>query len=184
MENLLIITEFLEETGVSIQDMEASYDEKTQQLILKKKEHEGDEYTFWTVTAKMNVENNSVMVKSVIRREYDFESIGDDPMTSYQTYNVDSHQILTKFKASNGVLNSYSVDIFQTVREDTMGGGNWIIVDVDTFSDVIDQEKRDLMIEGIVAPIEKNSYTIPLDYKITDGMSKAQLQSFQKESAK
>lgn len=173
--NMLVILEFLEKAGISVENMTINYDEKNSKMVFYKAEYGTDENNIQTITVKLDESKNSVLIKNDVRREYDIENHGNDPMTSYQTYRVDNTQTLTKFKATNGLLNSYTVSIFQQVKEDTMGGGDWIIVDINTLSEFLDEENiRYLPYKHNFSQVEQTIYSIPSDYKITEGFARVE----------
>lgn len=167
---ILLATQFLEKMGISIENMKINYDENSKMVTFTSQNHDQQEKIYKTIQAKLDEKNNSITIKNDVRREYGFKTIGDDPMTNYETYNVDCNQTITKFKAKDKVLNKYTVEISQTIREDTMGGGNWITVDIDSISDFLDKEKRDFLPVGSkLLPVQKDSYLVPEHYNITDG---------------
>ena len=52
-----------------------------------------------------------------------------------------------------------------------MGGGDWIIVNFNSFSDLLDESKIKWASSQKTIPIEKTSYTVPQGYRVTDGVS-------------
>lgn len=172
LDDALVMMEFIEKVGISIEGMKSFYDEENSILSLEKQRYSLDERVMQNVTVKLEKEKNSLLIRNSICREYDIETIGDNPMTNYDIYRVHSVQELTKFKVDTDKLNIYTTTISQDIKEDTMGGGSWIIVDINTFSEFIDKDLRIFLPSySIDVPIEKESYSVPSGYKITDGLS-------------
>lgn len=170
--NLLVIMEFLEATGISLEDLKLSYNKEKRQLYFCKEEYAQDEEIRYQGTVELNTENSSIVIHDDICHKYDFRVIDDDPMMDWKTYTLDSHQTITKYKVIGGKLNKYTATISQTVREDTFGGGKGIIVDFYSISDCLDKSRKDcLSFYNQMIPITKESYDISEDYKITDGLS-------------
>lgn len=173
IDNLLVMMEFLEEEGISIQKMKGSYDEKSKVLTLKKHEDLRDSNIYEYVIVRLDEENNSILIKKDASVEYDFDTISISEYETFETYMVNSVQNLVKYKVNEGKLDVYRATISQTVKKDTMGGGDWIIVNMNSFSEFLDKDKRDWIPEYDInnVPVEKKSYEIPTGYKITDGLS-------------
>lgn len=93
-----------------------------------------------TVVITFNEEENSITVKQEDRRSFDYETIGDDIMTDYARYIVESDQNISEYKIVDKTLEVNKGSIHQSVREDSMGGGDWIIVDFNKFSDFTDPD--------------------------------------------
>lgn len=160
IDNLLVMMEFLKEEEISTKKMKGSYDEENNTLSLNSYEKSTTANISQNITVQLDEENNSILIKKHNRVEYDFHTIGNDFMTNYETYKVNSVQTLTKFIVEDNQLNVYRASFSQTIKEDTMGGGT-IELYMDDFSDF---SRNNI-------PIEKESYMIFDGYKITDGLS-------------
>lgn len=172
MQHILIMTEFIEKSGVSIDNMEASYDETTGQLFFYGKEMEENENFERLVSVRLDEKRNSAIVKETIRHEYNFRPFWDQEYGKQTSYNVEVTINMTKFKAREQKLHVYTTTVFQTMKEDTLGRKNQSIIDFNSMADFLDEEHISKATSGgTYIPIEKTSYQIPEDYKITEGLS-------------
>lgn len=171
--NIMVMLEFLEKAGISTKEkgMNATFDEQENKLILKKEEWKGGkDNTKQTIIVKLDEQKNSVVIKNEVKEEYNFQ---ESHISEFDyTYCVRDEQQFIKFKSDGENLNVYTATVTQNIREDTMGGGNWIVVDLNNFSDLLDEGRRDWLAFGASKfPIEKTSYKVPQGYKVTDGVS-------------
>lgn len=170
-ENLSVMMKLLEAEGISVEKMQGVYDEKNQTLSLNCSSEPGasdieeEEY----VTVELDKNGNKASIKHETKTLYDFVTIGDDPCTDYQTYTVKSVQNLVEYRVLDGKLNVYRASVTQKVKEDTMGGGSWVIVPINSILDILDESQRKWVPDLKNIQIKKESYDIPEGYKITDG---------------
>ena len=122
------------------------------------------------ITVKLNERKNNIVVKQKTRIEYDFVSVPsiDD---YYETYRVKSIQKLTKYKVHDNSLDVYCVSFSQKTKEDILGGGAWVIVDIDNFAQFLDNDYMDWVPNIGNFELKKDSYAVPEGYKITDGLN-------------
>ena len=97
IDNLLVMMEFLKEEEISTKKMKGSYDEENNILSLNSYEESNTANISQNITVQLDEENNSIFIKEHNRVECDFHTIGNDPMTNYEAYKVNSVQTLTKF---------------------------------------------------------------------------------------
>lgn len=171
MDHMLVITEFIEKIGISIENLDVSYDEETGQFLFFGKEVQQNENFERLVCAKLEEEKECVTIKETLRHEYNFKPFWKNGKRE-ESYNVEVTTNLAKWKVYNNYLNLYRAEVFQTTKEDTLGGKIQPLVDFNSMADFLDQEKISIATSGgNYIPIEKESFLIPDDYKITEGLS-------------
>ncbi len=170
MNHILEIMEFIEKLGISVENLEISYDEMGQFFFYGKEKKE-DEFFERLVSAKLEEEKESITIKETIRHEYNFKPFWRDGKKE-QSYNVEITTDFAKWKVKKPYLNLYTTTVFQTTKEDTLGGRIQPLVDFDSMTDFLDQEKISMATRGSsYLPIERIRFLVPDDYHITEGLS-------------
>lgn len=123
-----------------------------------------------TVTFTFNRMKQFVTIARRSETKYDFVTIGVDSMTNYERYIRHSDQTVTEFKVNGDSLDVTTASIAQTVREDSMGGGDWIIANFNSISDFEDENHLKFAARGAKPEINKQTYKIPACYRLQDGL--------------
>ena len=178
VDKLLVMLDFLREEEISTKNMKASYDDERDILTLENNYTLGDSNVLESVTVRLNEEKNSVVIKKDTRVEHDFHTIGNDHMTNYEIYKVDSVQHLIEYNAIDDRIYVSRASVSQSMKEDTLGGGAGLIVDVNSISDLTNEDKSGWF-QGRYK-VEEESYSIPAGYKITDGVPSVKKEQLQK----
>ncbi len=180
-DNFLVAMELLEKVNISVQDMTLISNLENTEFTFEREEIGNKENKIQQVSIQLEEEKNSAMIKQNSFHEYNFQTIMDDPILGYSTYNVDSNQTIIKFKVDGKKLNVYKTTISQTLIKDTIGGRKESIVDINLISDFIKEEKgMFLPVGNQLFPIEKESYSVPKNYRISQGLSEVEWKSSKK----
>ncbi|MCI8347645.1 MAG: hypothetical protein HFJ12_06860 [Bacilli bacterium] len=143
------------------------------QIIFSNKEYENDsqDYTTQKVIVTIDEENNSITVNNYIRYYYNYRNIGNDNYNIDYTYRINDKRVFYSFEVLESKLEISKGEIVQNVREDTMGGGNWPVINFNSISDLQNHDLIKWLGKGAgYIPIEKSSYEVVNDYKVTDGI--------------
>lgn len=160
----LVLCEFLERANIPTENMKASYDEEKCTLAFTL----NHDNVSRSVTATLDEEGNQVLIRSADVLKFDIHTVGDDPMTNYETYRVRSEQVLVEFKVEDNKLNVYRASVCQESKGDTFVGGTYSVKDFYSF-DEARRANKDQMAPFSFLDFKQDSYSIPEDYKITDG---------------
>ena len=167
------LKEFLEEEEViAPKEAKCSYDEKNKTLFLNHADYKEDSITSNNILVRLNETENEITLKQEIKIKSDFrDSAFDDAL---ETYRVRSIQYLTRYKVHDNTLDVCHASFSQSAREDSLGGGDWPIIDICGLNDFLDTGSMDCV---CWAPnlsdvkYEKKSYTVPEGYSIKDGLN-------------
>lgn len=122
------------------------------------------------VTLTYDKENKLINIARKIENKNNIVTVGDNPMTSYTRYQRNVEQKVTEYKVNDGKLDITTASLFQSIKEDTMGGGDWIIVNFKSIADFKDEEHLKWVQHAASMKISEESYDIPEDYKLEDGI--------------
>lgn len=167
-----IFLEFLEKAGIKIEDNKETYlsystECKPNSLhIQNTKGSENEDITTQNITVNFDNKENKITIKDTKNRQHNFRQFSS--FYGEYTYRVDNNQTITEFKVANQVLWMTRCSINQGIREDTLGGGDWIIVNFDTLEDFKDEKKLSYAIARPDTSIE--AFEIPANYHIKDGI--------------
>ena len=172
MNHILAIIEFIEKVGMSVDNLDVFYQKETESLLFYGKEHRNDENFEHSIEAKLDLDKKSVTIVEVIRHEYNFQSFWKENFGRQETYNVEVTTNFAKWIVKDNQLIVYTATVFQTTKENTLGERIQPIIEFHSMTDFLFYLKISTATLGSsFIPIEKKSFLIPKNYKITEGLS-------------
>jgi len=172
MNHILAIIEFIEKVGMSIDNLDIFYRNEAESFLFYGKEHRDSENFEHSIEAKLDLEKKSVTIVEVIRHEYNFQSFWKENFGKQESYNVEVTTNFAKWVVKENQLIVYTTTVFQTTKENTLGTRIQPIIEFHSMTDFLDQEKISIATLGSsFIPIERESFLIPKDYKLTEGLS-------------
>jgi len=121
-----------------------------------------------TVRITLDKTIDRVKVKKETRYIHGFIFSEENP--NCQNYCTVCHQVITEFQVKDDKLDVTTGSITQTIFENTLFSGTETIVDFDSIAEFKTKNQESLPSNHSEIKIDTESYSIPEDYHITDGV--------------
>lgn len=170
-----VLMQFAAQTGIPVEDITSKYSITDISLlegevVLESKEGDIDEVNLDTIKMTFNKEKQLVTIVRMLENKRDFVTYNDGLLPSYQQYLRKVYQDVTEFRINGNNLDVTNASISQSTREDTIGGGAWDIVNFTSISDFEDENHIKSLRMASDYTINKESYEIPENYRLQDGL--------------
>lgn len=88
------------------------------------------------------------------------------------TYRRTNIQQIREYQIVNGKMKATGVTVSQSVQEDTLGGGEWIILPFSNVADALNAKRITFLpTSHKIDVMEEETWELPEGYKITDGLA-------------
>lgn len=181
IEEMILLMQYAEQTGISTDDISSKYslkkfnystDKSDMMLSFEKRSIEKNKsVNDETVTLTFDQQKQLITVVQRTEKMYDFRTMGDDPMTSFETWRRRVEHNVTEFEMNNGRLNVTTASMSQSMKDDTFGGACGMIVYFNSINDFKDEKKMRWTGYSTGYGIKTESYEVPEGYQLQDGLA-------------